>query len=62
MTKPTPSVGRVSLVGAGPGDPELLTLKAQRKLQEADVIVYDGQIGSGILELARRDAVRICRR
>ena len=54
-----PSVGRVSLVGAGPGDPELLTLKAQRKLQEADVIVYDGQIGSGILELARRDAVRI---
>ena len=54
-----PSVGRVSLVGAGPGDPELLTLKAQRKLQEADVIVYDGHIGSGILELARRDAVRI---
>ena len=54
-----PSVGRVSLVGAGPGDPELLTLKAQRKLQEADVIVYDGLVGSGILELARRDAVRI---
>ena len=54
-----PSVGRVSFVGAGPGDPELLTLKAQRKLQEADVIVYDGLIGSGILELARRDAVRI---
>ena len=54
-----PPVGRVSLVGAGPGDPELLTLKAQRKLQEADVIVYDGLFGSGILELARRDAVRI---
>ena len=54
-----PSMGRVSLVGAGPGDPELLTLKAQRKLQEADVIVYDGLVGSGILELARRDAVRI---
>jgi len=54
-----PSIGRVSLVGTGPGDPELLTLKAQRKLQEADVIVYDGHIGSGILELARRDAVRI---
>jgi uroporphyrin-III C-methyltransferase/precorrin-2 dehydrogenase/sirohydrochlorin ferrochelatase len=54
-----PSVGRVSLVGAGPGDPELLTLKAQRKLQEADVIVYDGEIDSGVLELARRDAVRI---
>jgi len=55
----SPSVGRVSLVGAGPGDPELLTLKAQRKLQEADVIVHDRLIGPGILELARRDATRI---
>src|SRR5262249_49095312 len=55
----SPSLGRVSLVGAGPGDPELLTLKAQRKLQEADVIVHDRLIGPGILELARRDAVRI---
>ena len=55
----SPSLGRVSLVGAGPGDPELLTLKAQRKLQEADVIVHDRLIGPGILELARRDAIRI---
>jgi uroporphyrin-III C-methyltransferase/precorrin-2 dehydrogenase/sirohydrochlorin ferrochelatase len=51
--------GRVSLVGAGPGDPELLTLKAQRKLREADVIVHDRLIGPSILEYARRDAVRI---
>ena len=54
----TPSLGRVSIVGAGPGDPELLTLKAQRKLLEADVIVYDRNVSSNILELARRDAER----
>ena len=53
-----PSIGRVSIVGAGPGDPELLTLKAQRKLLEADVIVYDRNVSSKILELARRDAER----
>ncbi len=52
-------VGRVSLVGAGPGDPELLTLKAQRKLLEADVIVHDANVGAGVLEMARRDALRI---
>jgi uroporphyrin-III C-methyltransferase / precorrin-2 dehydrogenase / sirohydrochlorin ferrochelatase len=54
-----PSVGRVSIVGAGPGDPELLTLKAQRKLLEADVIVHDRKVPAAILELARRDAERI---
>jgi uroporphyrin-III C-methyltransferase/precorrin-2 dehydrogenase/sirohydrochlorin ferrochelatase len=53
------SPGRVSLVGAGPGDAELLTLKAQRKLREADVIVHDRLIGPDILEYARRDARRI---
>jgi uroporphyrin-III C-methyltransferase / precorrin-2 dehydrogenase / sirohydrochlorin ferrochelatase len=51
--------GRVSLVGAGPGDPELLTLKAQRKLMEADVIIYDRLVSAEVLEMARRDAVRI---
>ncbi len=51
--------GRVTLVGAGPGDPELLTLKAVRALQTATVILYDDLVGPGILELARREASRI---
>ena len=55
----TPAAGRVSLVGAGPGDPELLTLKAHRRIQEADVIVYDRLVSDGVLEMARRDAIRI---
>ena len=51
--------GKVWLVGAGPGDPELLTLKAARLLAAADAIVHDHLIGDGILELARPDARRI---
>jgi uroporphyrin-III C-methyltransferase/precorrin-2 dehydrogenase/sirohydrochlorin ferrochelatase len=51
--------GRVTLVGAGPGDPELLTLKAVRALQSATVILYDHLIGPNVLELARREARRI---
>ena len=48
--------GHIQLVGAGPGDPELLTLKAHRALQQADVIVYDKLVTDGVLALARRDA------
>jgi uroporphyrin-III C-methyltransferase/precorrin-2 dehydrogenase/sirohydrochlorin ferrochelatase len=51
--------GRVALVGAGPGDPELLTLKAVRALQSATVILYDDLVGPDILELARREAKRV---
>ena len=48
--------GRVLLVGAGPGDPELLTVKAVRALKAADVILYDRLVGLGVLDHARREA------
>ena len=52
--------GRVSLVGAGPGDPDHLTMKALRCLQRADVVLYDDLVSDAVLELARREAKRIC--
>ena len=51
--------GRVTLVGAGPGDAELLTLKAVRALQGADVILFDDLVSEDVLELARREAKRM---
>ena len=54
--KQSPDEGHVSFVGAGPGDPELLTLKARKALHEADVVIYDGLVAAPILELCRREA------
>ena len=51
--------GRITLVGAGPGDPDLLTIKALRALQDADIVFYDELVTPEILDRARRDAVRV---
>lgn len=51
--------GSVALVGAGPGDPELITLKALRVLQAADVVLYDDLVAPQIINMARREAEKI---
>jgi uroporphyrin-III C-methyltransferase/precorrin-2 dehydrogenase/sirohydrochlorin ferrochelatase len=52
-----PTLGRVDLVGAGPGDPELMTLRARKLLHAADVVIHDQLVSRSILELARREAI-----
>lgn len=60
LETPQPQSGEIILVGAGPGDAGLLTLRGLQVLQQADVVLYDHLVSDEVLELVRRDADRIC--
>lgn len=59
LQQENPIIGEVSLVGAGPGDAGLLTLKGLQSIQQADVVLYDALVSEAVLELVRRDADKV---